>query len=143
MAHGRVLWLNVMTHEVKRISIINIHQATAKRPDCQRRVNIHIQAEMSKSEGRRRIMGGDLNAATSRTGYSISTKSHFEKVDNQFQELIRRTGGSLIQSEAHTRKDLMGGASLDDIKSAKTSSHGTFPMMIQPKCRRRRVQCIG
>jgi len=24
----------------------------------------------------------------------------------------------LIQSEAHTRKDLMGGASLDDIKSA-------------------------
>jgi len=60
----------------------------------------------------------DLNAATSRTGYSISTKSHFEKVDNQFQEFIQRTGGSLIQSEPHTRKDLMGGASLDDIKSA-------------------------
>jgi len=63
-------------------------------------------------------MGGDLNAATSRTGYSVSTKSHFEKIDNQFQEFIQRTGGSLIQSEAHTRKDLMGGASLDDIESA-------------------------
>jgi len=63
-------------------------------------------------------MGGDLNAATSRTGYSISRKSHFEKVDNQFQEFIQRTGGLLIQSEAHTRKDLMSGASLDDIKSA-------------------------
>ena len=63
-------------------------------------------------------MGGDLNAAMSRTGYSISTKSHFEKVDNQFQKFIQRTGGSLIQSEAHTRKDLMGGATLDDIKSA-------------------------
>jgi len=63
-------------------------------------------------------MGGDLNAATSRTGYSISTKPHFEKVDNQFQEFIQRTGGSLIQSEAHARKDVMGGASLDDIKSA-------------------------
>ena len=63
-------------------------------------------------------MGGDLNAATSRTGYSISTKCHFEKIDDQFQEFIQRTGGSLIQSEAHTRKDLMGGASLDDIKSA-------------------------
>ena len=63
-------------------------------------------------------MGGDLNAATSRTGYSISTKSHFKKVDNQFQEFIQRTGGSLIQSEAHTRKHLMGGASLDDIKRA-------------------------
>ena len=59
-------------------------QATARRPDLQRRVNTHIQAEMNKSEGRRRIMGGDLNAA--RTGYSISTKSHFEIVDNQFQE---------------------------------------------------------
>ena len=63
-------------------------------------------------------MGGDLNAATSRTGYSISTKSHFEKVDNQFQEFIQRTGGSLIQSEAHTRKDLMGGESLEDVQSA-------------------------
>jgi len=59
-----------------------------------------------------------LNAATSPTGYSISTKSHFEKVDNQLQEFIPKTGGSLIQSEAHTRKDLMGGAALDDIKSA-------------------------
>ena len=75
---------------------------------------------MNKSEGQRRITGGDLNAATSRTGYSISesTKSHFEKVDFQFQEFIQRTGGSLIQSEAHTRKDLIGGASLDDITSA-------------------------
>ena len=63
-------------------------------------------------------MGGDLNAATLRTGFSISKKSHFEKVDNQFQKSIQRTGGSLIQSEAHTHKDLMSGASLDDIKSA-------------------------
>jgi len=68
MAHGSVLWLDAMTHEGERI---------------------HIQAEMNRSEGRRRIMGGDLNAATSRTGYSISTKSHFEKVDNQFQEFQR------------------------------------------------------
>jgi len=118
MAHGCIFWLDAMTREGERISIINIHQATARRPDLQRRVNTQIQAETNKSEGRRRIMGGDLNAATSRTGYSISTKSHFEKVDNQFQECIQRTGGSLIQSEAHTRKDLMGGASLDDIKSA-------------------------
>jgi len=111
MAHGRVLWLDAMTHEGERIPIINIHQATSKRPDLHRRVNTHIQAEMNKSEGRRRIMGGDLNAATSRTGYCISTKSHFEKVDiSQFQAFFQSTGGSVIQSEAHTRKDLMGGA---------------------------------
>jgi len=104
MAHGCVLLLDTMTHEGERISIINIHQATAKRPDLQRRVNTHIQAEMKKSEGRQRIIGGDLNAATLRTGCSISTKSHFEKVDNQFQKSIERTGASRIQSEAHTRK---------------------------------------
>jgi len=118
IAHGRVLWLDAMTHEEERTSIINIHQATTRRPDLQRHENTHIQAEMDKSEGWRRIMGGDLNAATSRTGYFISTKSHFEKVDNQFQEFIQRKGGSLIQSEAHTCKYLMCGASLDDIKSA-------------------------
>jgi len=117
MAYRRVFWLDVMTHEGERISFINIHQATARRLDLQRRVNTHIQAEMKKSEGRRRIVGKDMNAATSRTGYSISTKSHFEKVGNQFQPFIQRTGVSQIQSEAHTRKDLTGGASLDDIKS--------------------------
>jgi len=118
MANERVLWLDAMTHEGERVSIINIHQATSRRLDLQKRSNTHTQAEMNKSEGRRKIMGGDLNAATSRTGYSISTKSHFEKVDNQFQEFVQRIGGSLIQSEAHMRKDLMGGASLDNIKSA-------------------------
>jgi len=97
MAHGRVLWLDAMTHEGERVSIVNIPQATERRLDLQKRMNTHIQAEMNKSEGRRRIMGEDLNAATSRTGYSISTKSHFEKVDNHFQEFIQRTGGSLIQ----------------------------------------------
>jgi len=32
MAYGRVLWLHA-THEGERISIINIHQATARWPD--------------------------------------------------------------------------------------------------------------
>jgi len=62
MARGRILWLDAMTHEGERISIINIHQATARRPDLQRRMNTHIQAEMNESKGQRRIMGGDLNA---------------------------------------------------------------------------------
>ena len=60
MAHGRVLWLDAMTHVGERICIIYILPATAGRPDLQRHVNTHIQAEMQKSEGRRRIMGGDL-----------------------------------------------------------------------------------
>jgi len=70
MAHGRVLWLDLMTHEGQRIGIINNHQATARRPDLPRRVHTHIQTGMNKSERRRKNMGGDLNAATSRTGYS-------------------------------------------------------------------------
>jgi len=68
MAHGHVLLLDVMTHEGERISIININLATTKPPDLQRCVNTHIQAEINKSEGRRRILGEDLNAATSHTG---------------------------------------------------------------------------
>jgi len=90
MAYVLILWLSSFTHEGARISIVNIHQATTRRPDLQRRVNTHIQAQMKKSEGRRRIMGGDLNAATSRTAYFISTKSHFEKVDNQFQQFMKQ-----------------------------------------------------
>ena len=68
MAHALVLWLDTMTYEGERISIIKIHQATARRLDLQRRrVNTQIQAEMKKLEERWRIMRGDLNAATSRT----------------------------------------------------------------------------
>jgi len=44
MAHGRESWLYAMTHEVERISTINIYQATAGRPDLKKRVNTHIQA---------------------------------------------------------------------------------------------------
>jgi len=75
VAHGRVLGLDAMTHEEERISIINIHQATARRPDLQRCVNTHIQAEMNKSEGRRRIMGGDLKCGN--VAYRIF---HLDKV---------------------------------------------------------------
>ena len=41
------LWL----HEGERINIINIHQATARRPDLQRRVNTHIQAKWKCQKG--------------------------------------------------------------------------------------------
>ena len=80
---------------------------TAGRPKLQRRENTHIQSEMQKLEGRQRIRGGDLNATTLRKGYSISTKSHFEEVHNQFEECMKRTYGSLFQTEAQTRKDLL------------------------------------
>ena len=92
MVHRRVLWLDATTHEEERVSVINIHLAvaTARRPDLERRGNTHIKAEMNQSEGRRRIMGEGLYAATSRTGHSLSPKSHFEKVDNQFQEYIQK-----------------------------------------------------
>ena len=58
MAHKRVLCLDAMTHEGERISNINIHQATARRPDLQRRVNTHIQAELKRSEGQWRTWEG-------------------------------------------------------------------------------------
>ena len=34
MAQGRVLWLEAKTHDNVSISIVNVHQATAKRHDC-------------------------------------------------------------------------------------------------------------
>jgi len=73
--HGRVLWLDVMTHEGGCISIIDIHRTTARQLDLQRHVNTDIQAEMKKSEGRWKIMRGDLNAATSRYSTQQTTSA--------------------------------------------------------------------
>jgi len=51
MVHGRVSWLDAMTHEGERISISSIYQATARRSTLQRRVHTHIQAEMKSFMG--------------------------------------------------------------------------------------------
>jgi len=44
MAHGRVLWLEAKTHDNVSISIVNVHQATAKRHDLQRQIILLLRA---------------------------------------------------------------------------------------------------
>ena len=63
-------------------------------------------------------MRGNLNAATSRTGYSISTESYSEKVHIQFQNHYSKNRRITDSISGTHCKDLMGGASLDDITSA-------------------------
>jgi len=65
----------------------------------------------------RRIMGGDFNAALSRYGYAQSRRALYDKVDKFFQDFVHSTHGTLIESEADTRRDLLRGssASLDHI----------------------------
>jgi len=44
MAQGRVLWLQAKTHDNVSISIVNVHQATAKRHDLQQQVTLLLRA---------------------------------------------------------------------------------------------------
>jgi len=55
-------------------------------------------------------MGGDSNAAHSRCGYAQSTSALYDKV-NFFQDFVHFKHGTLIESEAHTRRDLLRGSS--------------------------------
>ena len=70
MAKGRVLWLEAKTHDNVSISIVNVHQATAKRRDLQRQVTILLSAIIDAALTQQRIMGGDFNAALSHYGYA-------------------------------------------------------------------------
>jgi len=117
MANGRVLWLEAKTHDKVSISIVNVHQATAKRHDLQRQVTHFLKAMIDAALAQQRIMGGDFNAALSRDGYAQSTSALYEKVDKFFQDFVQSTHGTLIESEAHTRRDLIkrSSASLDHI----------------------------
>jgi len=119
MTQGRVLWLEAQTHDNVSISIVNVHQATAKQNDLQRQVTYLLRAMMDAALTQRRIMGGDFNAALSRYGYAQSTCALYDKVDKFFQDFVHSTHGTLtlIESEAHTRRDLLRGsnASLDHI----------------------------
>jgi len=59
----------------------------------------------------RQIMGGDFNTAFSRYGYAESTNALYDKVDKFFQDFVHSTHGTLIESEAHARRDLLMGSS--------------------------------
>jgi len=112
MAQGRVLWpLEAKTHDNVSISIVNVHQATAKRHDLQWQVTLLLRAMIEAALTQRRIMGGDFNAALSRYGYAQSTSAVCDKVDKFFQAFVHSTHGTLIESEAHTCRDLLRGSS--------------------------------
>jgi len=117
MAQGRVLWLKAKTHDNVSISIVNVHQATAKRHNLQRQVTILLRAMIDAALTQRRIMGGDFNTALSHYGYAQSTSALYDKSDKFFQDFVYSTHGTLIESAVHTRRDLLrgSGASLDHI----------------------------
>jgi len=80
-SQGRVLLLEAKTHDNVSISIVNVHQAMAKRHDLQRQVTLFLRAVIDAALTQRRIMGGDFNAALSRYGYAQSTSALYDKVD--------------------------------------------------------------
>jgi len=123
MAQGRVLWLGAKTHDNVSISILNVHQVTAKRHDLQQQVALLLRAMIDAALTQQRIMGGDFNAALSRYGYARSTSVLYDKVDKFFQDFVHSTNGTLIESEADTRRDLP--ESGDQVHRSTTSSRGT------------------
>jgi len=72
MPQGRVLWLDAKTHDNVSISIVNVHQATAKRHGLQRQVTLLLRAMIDAALTQWRIMGGDFNAVLSRYAQSTS-----------------------------------------------------------------------
>ena len=109
MAQRRVLWLEIKNTIQCELSIVNVHQATAKRHDLQRQVTLLLRAMIDAALTQRRIMGGDFNAALSRYGYAQATSALYDnlKVDKFFRDFVHSTHGTLIESEAHTRRDLL------------------------------------
>jgi len=80
----------------------------------------------------RRIMRVDFNAAFSCYGYALSTSVLYDKVDKFFQDFVHSTHGTLIKSEAYTRRDLLRGssASLDYIITWNLTCTNTCTMQI-------------
>jgi len=66
MVQGR----EAKTHDNVSISVVNVHQATAKRHDLQRQVTYLLKPMIDAALTQRRIMGGDFNTALSRYGYA-------------------------------------------------------------------------
>jgi len=50
MAQGRVLWLESKAHDNVSISIVNVHQATAKWHDLQRQATLLLRAKIDEEK---------------------------------------------------------------------------------------------
>jgi len=111
MAQGRVLWLDAKTHDNVSNILVNVHQTTAKQHDLQRQITHLLRVMIDAALTQRRIMGGDFNAALSCYGYAQSTSALNDKVDTFSQDFVHSTHGTLIESKAHTRRDLLRGSS--------------------------------
>ena len=96
------------------IRIVIVHQAIVNRHDLQRQGIYLFRAMVDAALTQRRIMiglGGDFNSALSRGGCAPSTRAIYDKVDKFFLDFVHSTHGTLIESEAHTRRDLLRGSS--------------------------------
>ena len=96
------------THDNVSISIVNVHQATAKRDDLQRQVTLLLRAMIDTALMHRQIMGIDFNAALSRYSYAQSTCALYDVVDKFFQDFVHSTHGTLIESSAHAQGSPQG-----------------------------------
>jgi len=104
MAQSRVLWLEAKPHDNLSISIVNVHQATAKRHDLKQQVTYLPRAMIDAALTQRRIMSSEFNTALSRYGYAQSKRALRDKMDKFFQDFVHLTHRTLIESEAHTRR---------------------------------------
>jgi len=92
------------------------------------------------AQTQRRTMGSDFNTALSPHGYPKSTTALYDKVDKYFQDLMLSTHRTLIESEAHTCRDLLRGssASLDHIITLNLGR-----VRIHAQCKAQQAKFIG
>ena len=98
LGKGRVLWVKARTLSGKLINIVNVYQATANRPEIQKRIYEALTRAINE-EHDPCILVGDFNASIKdgRVNYAPPQPQNFTTMaDEAFAEFVGKTNGKIV-----------------------------------------------
>ena len=111
LGRGRILWIKARTLSGKSINIVNVYQATADKPEMQKRIYEALTRAIN-SEHDPCILVGDFNVSIKegRTNYAQPNPSNITTMaDATFAEFVEKTKGKIRPPSQASWRNPFGG----------------------------------
>jgi hypothetical protein len=111
LGRGRILWIKARTLSGKSINIVNVYQATADKPEMQKRIYEALTRALN-SEHNPCILVGDFNASIKegRTNYAQPNPLNTTTMaDEAFADFVEKTKGKIVPPAQASWRNPFGG----------------------------------
>jgi endonuclease/exonuclease/phosphatase family metal-dependent hydrolase len=118
LGRGRILWIKARTLSGKTINIVNVYQATADKPEMQKRMYEALTRALN-SEHDPCILVGDFNTSIEegRTNYAQPNPSNTTTMtDAAFADFVEKTKGKIVPPTQSSWRNPFGGIRSQEAK---------------------------